>query len=102
MKKIIFGAGDIKRNKQEPVPVKAQTSSDVMFLSGALRAAKHASPSVRQKILSDIQTYSNTDPAEVEFLFGSNNDNNDHAVFDFPDSDRRRQYIRDNLLDAAE
>lgn len=83
-------------------PVDAQLGADVMFITGALRAAKNSSPEIRQKILSDIQTFTNTSASAVEFMFAPNNDNNDHSVFDMPDSQRRRKLICDNHLDAAE
>ncbi len=98
MKKQIFETSEIK----EPNPVLTETSSDVLFMAGALRAAKHSSPKIRQKILNDISAYSSIPANEVAFMFASDNDNNDHAVFDFPDSERRRLCIRNNMLDAAE
>lgn len=79
-----------------------EPSADVMFMSGALKAAQNSPPEIRAKILSDVQAFTNIAASEVAFMFDQNSDNNDHSVFDMPDSERRRQIIRDNFLDAAE
>lgn len=89
-------------NIVEPTKVVTEASADVMFVAGAMRAAKHTSPEVRAKILEDVQAFTQTPPEHLGFMFATDNDNNDHAVFDMPDAERRRQIIRDNFLDAAE
>lgn len=98
MIKNVLEAG--KRNTTKPVV--NEPSADVMFMSGALKAAQNSPPEIRAKILSDVQAFTNIAASEVAFMFDLNSDNNDHSVFDMPDSERRRQIIRDNLLDAAE
>lgn len=96
-KKIYFtGQGE----EQEPILEKP--SADVLFMSGAIRAAQNSSPVIREKILQDISLHMDASPESLEFMFTSDNNNNDHTVFDFPDSERRRKCIQDNLLDAAE
>ncbi len=98
MKHKVYMTGDIK----EPEKVTREASADVMFVAGAMRAAKHASPEVRAKILADVQALTQTPGEHLDFMFATDNDNNDHSVFDMPDSERRRQIIRNNFLDAAE
>lgn len=98
MIKHVFETG----GKIQSKPVVPETNADVMFMSGALKAAQNSPPEIRAKILSDVQAFTNIAASEVAFMFDPESDNNDHSVFDMPDSERRRQIIRDNLLDAAE
>ena len=98
MPKKIFDTGI-----EKPIlPLEAQTRSDVLFMAGAMRAARNSSPSVRAKIMADIEALTSTSSETLAFMFSFDNDNNDHAVFDFPDSERRRLIIQNNRLDAAE
>ena len=83
-------------------PVVKAHSADVVFMAGALRAAKNSPPAIREKILADLQDHVDYDASELAFLFDGETDHNDHALYDFPDSERRRKIIRDNRLDAAE
>lgn len=83
-------------------PEHVALSADVMFLTGALKAAKNTPPRIREKVLMDIQAIMKCSAEELEFMFSAHNDNSDHSVYDFPDSERRRMIIRNNNLDAAE
>ena len=98
MTKKVFETGNIA----EPTKVATEASADVMFVAGAMRAAKFASPEIRAKILADVQAFTQTPSERLDFMFATDNDNNDHAIFDMPDSERRRQIIKNNFLDAAE
>lgn len=84
------------------VPIKTETSADVLFMSGALQAAQNSSPAIRRKILSDVQRFANISAGEIEFMFALDNNNNDNGAFDMPDAGRRRNIILANNLDAAE
>ncbi len=83
-------------------PQSAILSNDVTFIVGAIRAAKNSPPHIRHKVISDIVDVIGCKPDDLEFLFVPQNDNECHEHFDFPNSARRRQVIRDNELDAAE
>jgi len=98
MKKEVFETGAIT----EPKVVRSESNAETVFMAGAVRAAQNSPPEIRNRILSDIQTYTDTPASQLDFMFGSDNDNNDHAVFDMPDSERRRKIIKENFLDAAE
>ena len=96
----IFDTENAVRDTELEIKAK---SADVQFLSGALRAAKYASPKIRQKVLSEITDRLDCSAEELAFMFdGAKNDNSDNRAYDFPDSERRRKFIRDNFLDAAE
>ncbi len=82
--------------------VETELDADIVFLMGAIKAAQNASPTVREKILSDVQQHTKTTAEELRFLFAADNNNDDHSVFDMPNAERRRMIIRHNLLDAAE
>lgn len=86
----------------EQEPISRKPSADVLFMSGAIRAAQNSSPVIRQKILQDISRHVDVSPQSLEFMFTSEHNNSDRAVFDFPDSQRRRKIILENYLDAAE
>ncbi len=87
----------------EQLPIAIPDTVDVQFIMGGLRAAQNSKPKIRHKILKDVAEVLNTSPESLEFLFvESCNDNSDAEIYDFPDSSRRRQIIRHNLLDAAE
>lgn len=83
-------------------PQPAVLSDDVTFLAGAIRAAKNTPLHIRRKVMADIVNIMGCNPSDLEFLFVPQNDNQNHEHFDFPNSARRRQIIRDNFLDAAE
>ena len=83
-------------------PEVLRLSDDVLFLSGAVRAAQNVPDHLRAKILWDIQDVLNCSDGELDFLFGTANDMSDVNVFDLPNAERRRSIIRYNLLDAAE
>lgn len=91
---------DRKEEVLKPQP--AVLSDDVTFLAGAIRAAKNTPPHIRRKVIADIVNVMGCNPSDLEFLFVPQNDNQNHEHFDFPNSARRRQIIRDNFLDAAE
>ncbi len=85
------------------LPVAQRRTADVLFLSGALKAAKNTSPDIRKKILTDIISHTEYSETELSFLFSDiPQEAHDPKIYDFPDSERRRQVIRANRLDAAE
>jgi len=98
MKKKIFQTEGKIRSKA----VERDIVSDVLFLMGAIKAAQNSGPEIRQKILSDVKAYTGQAPGSFAFMFASDYDNNDHGVFDMPNSGRRRKIVRDNFLNAAE
>jgi len=98
MKRIRFN----REFQQEPKPAETERDADIVFLVGAINAAQNASPKVREKILADVQQYTQTSAKELSFLFAEDNNNDDNSVFDMPNAERRRMIIRNNLLDAAE
>lgn len=84
-------------------PADAETSADVAFVSGGLKAALYTKNSVRETILNDVSQALNCDAEDLTFLFESSNDTeSDNNIYDFPDADRRRRVIRENHLNAAE
>jgi len=93
---------DDSLNAHEPKPEKMEHSTDVMFLAGAIRAAKNSNSKIRQKLMADMRSVLKCSNEELEFLIAANNHNFDKSIYDFPDADRRRYVIENNLLDAAE
>lgn len=92
-----------KLAKRKPVPMRPEPAADVVFVVGGLKAAFHSQKTVRNNVMSDVSKVLNCDPGELDFLFGHDSHSGAELdVFDFPDSDRRRQVIRKNHLDAAE
>lgn len=89
-------------DKEEPEtkPVSSETTSEMLFIQGGLRAARNSPPSIRETVMNDLSHIMGCSTESLEFLFGSDQD--DKSIYDFPDSERRRQVIRDNKLDAAE
>lgn len=88
--------------KDMVTPMVPARSPESLLVEGAVRAAKHSTAAVKQKILSDIAPVLGCRPNDLEFLFSSQNDNSNHEWYDFPDAERRRKIIRDNYPDAAE
>ncbi len=84
-------------------PVDLGASAEVVFVSGGIKAAMNTPPAMRQKIIQDVSEALNCEPLDLEFLFSPQKAETDEAsIYDFPDSERRRQIIRSNQLDAAE
>jgi len=84
------------------LPVEVKQSSDVIYISSAIKVAINASKPVRRKIVKNLGVLLNASPEQFDFMFSSEDDNTDNSVFDFPDSARRRAVIRHNIIDAAE
>lgn len=81
----------------------ADPSADVKFILGGLKAAQNSQRSVRENVMIDVSKALNCDPKDLDFLFAGSHESDSHAsIFDFPDSERRRSIIRNNVVDAAE
>lgn len=83
-------------------PVDNDMAAEVMFIQGAIRAARNVKPELREKLMRDLSMALACSPAELEFLFEQGEDIDPRELYDFPDSERRRRVIRENRLDAAE
>ncbi len=85
------------------MPVQADASADVVFISGGLKAAQNSRSAIRNSVLGDVSKALNCQPEDLSFLFdNSKSTDSDFDVFDFPDAERRRMVIRNNRLDVAE
>ena len=92
-----------KSTGRTPVPLQSDPAADVVFIAGGLKAALNCLKPVRKSVISDVSKALNCEPEDLEFLFTDSADAKvDLTIFDFPDSERRRQIIRNNFLDAAE
>lgn len=69
-------------------PAQQKLDADVIFCLGAIRAARNSSSAIRVRIIDDLAVVLGVKALELEFLFSTNLDLNDHQVYDFPDSER--------------
>lgn len=86
----------ISDNDVEKSPPNAVQS----FIMGGVSAAQNSLKPHRTSILSDVAHVLGCHVDALRFLIEPSQD--DNAVFDFPDSERRRTIRRDNHLNIAE
>ncbi len=91
-----------RRTSIDDAPISNPASSDVVFIAGGLKAAKNCPEIHRQKVLHDVSQVLQCTPQDLNFLFDAQGDEPDNSIYDFPDSERRRQVLRHNGLLAAE
>lgn len=83
-------------------PVDAQQNADVNFIAAGLKAARNSRNDIRATVLDDVSKALDCTPEDLSFLFKGVPEDEDVTIYDFPDSERRRQVIAYNNLDAAE
>ena len=70
------------------------------FIIGGVSAAQNSFKRQKTGILSDVAHVLGCSVEALRFLIEPSHD--DHTVFDFPDSERRRHIARENHLNIAE
>lgn len=73
------------------------------FVRACLRVAMYSKGAVRDKVIAEACEVLECSPEELEFLMGHTlSVEGENQIFDFPDSERRRQALDAQNLMAAE